>query len=63
MKSEKSLNGTSTYHKDRKAAKESKRFDVKKIYKSRRAKNFNDNDSNGESGTANDTAVITYKDS
>ena len=52
----------STYAKDRKAAKESKRFDVKKVYKSRRTKNFDDNDSNGEDGNSMDTAVITYKD-
>ena len=64
LKTQENLKNTnSTYHQDRKAAKESKRFDVKKIYKSRRTKNFMDNDSNGEDGSKMDTAVITYKDS
>jgi hypothetical protein len=34
----------------------------KKNYTSRRSKNYDDNDSNGEEGESMDTAVITYKD-
>ena len=32
------------------------------MYTSRRTKNYNDNDSNGEEGEQQDTAVITFKD-
>ena len=37
-------------------------MDFKKTYTSRRTKNYDDNDSNGEDGFNTDTAVIEYKD-
>ena len=37
-------------------------MDFKKTYHSRRMKNYEDNDSNGEDNKPMDTAVIEYKD-
>jgi hypothetical protein len=39
-----------------------RRMDFKRTYTSRRTKNYEDNDSNGEDNTVMDTAVIQYKD-
>ena len=39
-----------------------RRMDFKKTYTSRRTKNYDDNDSNGEDGFNTDTAVIEFKD-
>jgi hypothetical protein len=51
-----------SYKEDRKKANESKRFEQKRVYTSRRAKNYDDNDSNGEEDACQDNAQITYKD-